>query len=274
VRTILWIVLAGGLAVSATARAETARPVRLMSADNISVFATYYPVEQSPAPVVVLVHGLKQNREVWSGFAMSLQRSGIAALTLDLRGHGESTRALTASGPMALDVSRFRAQDFRAMLLDVEAAVGWLQQQPEINRRRIALLGASLGANVALLYTSVNEDVAALALLSPGINYRGLRTDEAIKRIGPMPLRIAVSRHDAFAFESSNVLIRQRKEAGSGLQERELWIATGNLHGTDMLTGVRSLPVMLLDWFSEVLLGIKPDAAASPPLRATPPPSP
>ena len=46
----------------------------------------------------------------------------------------------------------------------------------------IGLAGASIGANLALLDAADDPGVMSVALLSPGIDYRGLRTEAAMKK--------------------------------------------------------------------------------------------
>jgi len=231
----------------------------LTTSDDVGIIGTFYPVQGDSVPAVLLLPGYNQLRGDWAAFASYLQRNGIAALTIDLRGQGDSTRQLTAEGVRALQREQFGTRDFQNMQLDVEAAVSWLQGQPGIKKDGIAIAGASVGANVALRYIAVNEDIAAILLLSPGINYKGLRTDDVITSVGSRPLRIIVSQYDSFAFESSKRLVEIRKEAGQVADEKELIISTGNLHGTDMLTGVKKLPEILLAWLQQVLLGIAPE---------------
>ena len=260
------------LAVTHVSVAQTVRTVRLTTADEVGISAAYYPVAGDSAPAVVLLHGFATNRDEWSGFASLLQRNGIAALAIDLRGHGESTRRLTAQGPELLDYHKFTPRDFQDMLLDVNVATDWLLDQPGIDKHRVGIVGASLGANIALRYTMFNEDLATLVLLSPGLNYKDVRTDDAMQKLGAVPLRIAVSQHDAFAFESSKRLIEIRKETGHASDTNALIICTGNLHGANMLKGVKDLPTILLDWLKQVLLGVAPEPSPAPtPSTNTPP---
>lgn len=231
----------------------------MTTSDDVGVVGTFYPVQGDSVPAVLLLPGYNQLRGEWAAFASYLQRNGIAALTIDLRGQGDSTRQLTAEGVRALRHEQFGTRDFQNMQLDAEAAVSWLQDQPGIKKSGIAIAGASVGANVALRYIAVNEDIAAILLLSPGINYKGLRTDDVITSVGSRPLRIVVSQYDSFAFESSKRLVEIRREAGQVADEKELIISTGNRHGTDMLTDVKNLPEILLAWFQQVLLGIAPE---------------
>ena len=236
-----------------SAEAQVSRPVRLTTADDVGIAGVYYPVASGPAPAVLLLHGFERNHTEWDIFPTSLQRNGIAALAIDLRGHGESTRRLTAEGPELMDFHRFTPRDYQDMLLDVEVAMDWLADQPGIDKDRIGIVGSSLGANVAMRYTLFNEDLAALVLISPGIVYKDLRTDDAMQKLGPVPLRIAVSRDDPFAFESCKRLMELRKQAGHTSDTNELIICTGYLHGADMLRGVRDLPTILIDWLKQTL---------------------
>ena len=235
---------------------QTTRTLRLTTTDDVGIIGTYYPVARDPAPAVLFLHMLTSNRSEWAGFATLLQRNGIAALTIDFRGHGESTRKLTADGPVTIELSSLTAQDLRNMLLDVEAAVDWLQNQSEIDKKHIVLVGSSVGANIAVRYAAINDEIAGLALLSPGLVYRGIRTDDVIAQLNARPLHIFVSRNDAFAFESSKHLIEIRKDLGVPTTDKELTISTGDLHGTAMLMGVKNLPQMLLSWLKQVLLGL------------------
>ena len=247
------------LTVAANGSAQIVRQLRLATADDVGISAVYYPASTEPAPAVVLLHDVGQSRDEWATFAVLLQRTGIAALAIDLRGHGESTRRLTAQGPHRVDFHDFTPRDFEDMLLDVNAAVDWLAEQTGIDKHRIGVIGSSLGANVALRYAAFNEDLAALLLLSPGMTYRGLRADEPMRKLGPVPLRLVVSRMDPFYFESCKRLVEIRHEKDQSTPDpKEITICTGNLHGTEMLKGVNGLATLLVDWLKETLRGTSP----------------
>ena len=264
------------VAARSPAFAETQQTVRLHTTDDVTVTGTYYPIQRNPAPAVLLIHSVARNRTTWEAFAKLLQQNGMAALAIDLRGHGESTRKLTADGSVTIDYHNFATRDFQDMLLDIEAAVDWLQAQPEIDHNRIALVGESLGANLVLRYAAINEDLAAVVVFSPGINYRNLRTDDVISQVGRKPLHIFVSQSDSFAFESCKRLVEIQKESGNDAATNELTICTGNLHGANMLLGVRNLPQIVVNWLKEAFArDATPPAAtapAAPSRQATQPP--
>jgi len=246
--------------------AQTTRTVRLNTTDDVGIIGTYYPADHPHVPVALLLHSIFRDHTVWADFATLLQHNGIAALAIDLRGHGESTRKLTAEGPVRIDPRDLTTRDYQDMLLDVEAAIDWLQAQPEIDNKHIALIGESVGANVALRYAAINEDLSAVVLFSPGLNYRSVRTDDVIRQLGHIPFHIFVSRSDAFAFESSKRLIEIRTEMGISDATNELTICTGSLHGTEMLKSVRNLPQIVLAWLKVGLLGV-----TAPPVNTHPP---
>ena len=261
------IALSLSLAAS-QAFAQTTRTVRLDTPDDVGIIGTYYPTDQPHATAALLLHSILRERGVWADFATLLQHNGIAALAIDLRGHGESTRKLTADGPIKIDMRDLTGHDYRDMLLDVEAAIDWLQAQPEIDKKHILLIGESFGANIALRYAAINEDLSAVAVFSPGLNYRGVRTDDVIRQLGQVPFHIFVSQNDAFAFESSKRLVEIRRESGIDAATNELTVCTGSLHGSEMLKSVRNLPQIVLSWLKEALVGIP-----APPVN-TPPPAP
>ncbi|MGA2605294.1 MAG: hypothetical protein ABSG14_13805, partial [Verrucomicrobiia bacterium] len=68
---------------------QTTRTVHLRTTDNVGIAGTWYPVPQTPAPAVLLVHSVERDRSVWASFAAALQKNGLAALAIDLRGYGE-----------------------------------------------------------------------------------------------------------------------------------------------------------------------------------------
>ncbi|MDR1997737.1 MAG: alpha/beta hydrolase, partial [Candidatus Margulisbacteria bacterium] len=90
------ILLAGLLLLAQLGAAEyrllRAQKLEIPAAD-LTISATYYPVSASQNYAVILIHALGRNRGDWNDLAKYLQKEGIAALTFDLRGHGESIAA-------------------------------------------------------------------------------------------------------------------------------------------------------------------------------------
>jgi len=212
---------------------STPKPVNLTTEDSLALKATYYPPTnlQLKAPVLLLVHMVNSSREAWQGFALTAQREGYAVLTIDLRGHGES------------DGSPF----FEQMDQDLDAAIQWLRNRPEVDSERIGLAGASLGANLALRAGSRFDQVKSVAMLSPGLEYRGVTTIEALQGYGQRPVMFVAAEQDIYAADSARTLNSQ------SLGQHQLQIYPGADHGTALLQAQAGLQPMLLAWFKTTL---------------------
>ena len=146
--------------VAGQASADTVRPVRLTTVDDLGLAASYYPVSTNSAAAVILLHSYGKAQAEWGTVPILFQRNGIAVLTFDLRGHGESVRQLTAKGVQIVDYQKFGPLDYKNMLIDINQAYDWLAGQPGIDKSRIAIIGSDLGANLALRYAAFNDEVA------------------------------------------------------------------------------------------------------------------
>ena len=118
---------------------------------------------QPGSPAVILLHMLRRTRMDWDSVAKWLQRSGFTVIVPDLRGHGQST------GELAV----FKEEDYNKMIYDIGALKSILQNQGA-DTKRLAIVGASVGANVAYNYALTDADVKTVVLLSPGLDYKGI----------------------------------------------------------------------------------------------------
>ena len=134
------------------------------------------------------------------------------------------------------------------MVLDVKAARRYLAARTDVQQTRVGIAGASLGANVAALAAAADASIASVVLLSPSIDYRGLRIDQAVKKIGSRPILFVAGSDDSYAARSA----RELHKAGGG--PREILILEGAGHGTNMLSHDENLARALVDWFRRTLL--------------------
>lgn len=102
--------------------------------------------------------------------AERLQENGYSVMTIDMRGHGESTTKVDEDGTIThndlIDDSSNDPEenDFIKMKYDVEAAADYLQEKSNITK--LGIVGAELGANIALRYTDIGSP-DTLVLISP-----------------------------------------------------------------------------------------------------------
>ena len=224
------LVLAVCLAAAHSTEASTR--VTFQAEDGVSIAATVFEPSRQPAPAVVLVHVQTRNRHDWDGAAEQLAARGLAALAIDLRGHGESGGSADPS----------------AMVRDVRAGVRYLLSRRDLATPSIGIAGGSMGANLAVVAGVEEGVVRSLALLSPGMDIHGVRTEAAMKKVGGRAVLLLASRDDYYAVRSCGVLAQEVK--GS----LEFKIVDGTAHGTVMLSRVPETLATLLDWFQRTLL--------------------
>jgi dienelactone hydrolase len=223
--------------VAGTVLGATTQEVSFPTDDGVTIAATLH-LPGRPGPGIILVHALSRTREDWSALASRLADAGFVVLAIDLRGHG-------ASGllPEGTDLGILTK-----MTSDVKAARAYLASRREAVPGRVGLAGASIGANLAILQAAGDPTVRSLALLSPGIDYRGLRPEAAMKKYAERPALLVASQEDNYATNSA------RQLAGAGQGIRDLRILYGAGHGTTMLMRQPDLAASLVDWFRRTLL--------------------
>jgi pimeloyl-ACP methyl ester carboxylesterase len=229
---LLGLLLLGTANVAVPLHAASQR-LMLRTDDGVSLAATWYDPPNRPAPAVILIHMLQRSRKDWDSLASRLASEGIGALTFDLRGHGESQGSA--------------GENLSVLLQDVKAARRHLASRFEVNQAKVGFAGASAGANLAALEASADGGVASLALLSPSLDYRGLRIEAAVRKYGNRPVLLVAGDDDPYAMRSAKDL----QKAGGGI--RELLILKNAGHGTNMLNAPEDLPRQLVEWFRRTL---------------------
>jgi len=212
------------------------RTVTVRTEDGLALSATWYEAEARVAPAVILVHMLHKTRRDWDGLASQLASEGIGTLALDLRGHGDS-----GGGPVG-------ERDYPSLVRDVTAARRYLASRSDVLQSRVGIAGASIGANLAALEAAGDPTVASLALLSPSLDYRGLRIEGALRKYGARPALLVSSDDDPYATRS----LKDLRKAGGGTREALVLSRAG--HGTVMLARDPDLARTLVDWFRRTLL--------------------
>lgn len=201
--------------------------------DGLVLIGTLYAPQdfEPPWPGVILLHMLWGERSVWDEYALDLANNGFAVFALDMRGHGET------GGEVNWDIA---AEDIQ-MVWDN------LSSRPEIDSGRMGIVGASIGANMALVSGSNESDTRTVVLLSPGLSYAGVETKDAMIAYGERPVLIVASQEDTYAADSS----RKLHEIAAGEVRLEMYQDAG--HGTFMLENEPELGGDIIDWLREFL---------------------
>lgn len=140
--------------------------VQIPSPSGLTIAADHWP---GPGTPIVLAHGGGQTRHSWGATAAALAERGHQVLSVDLRGHGDSTWATDGEYAMS---------DF---VTDHLATIEWIGEP-------VVWIGASLGGSSGLM--AVGAEAAAFAAL-------------VLVDITPSPAKAGVERILAFMAETS-----------------------------------------------------------------------
>lgn len=211
--------------------------VRLVAEDSLRLAAWYVPTRSGAA--LVLLHGIGGNRGQLLSLGRYLAERDYGLFILDLRAHGESEGEASTLG----------LHEVR----DVRAAVNYLLQRPEVDKSRIGIYGASLGASVAIMAAAevpelqvvvadsgfasldwlVRSQFDALLALPPwaaplvvrigawqaGVDAAQISPVSQIGRISPRPVLIIHGEQDSlFLVENARLLAEAAREP------KEVWL--------------------------------------------------
>lgn len=177
--------------------------VTLPTTDGVTIVGDLYRPTTSPRGGALLLHMMPATKTSWQAFAKTLTEQGYLVLAIDLRGHGQSTNL----GPVILDYRTFSDAEHQASIADVETALAWLTSEHRLQWNQIGLVGASIGANLALEAMANHHELAWGVLLSPGLDYHGLMTEPLIVKImPPQRLYLAASDDDLYSYQTIDQL--------------------------------------------------------------------
>ena len=115
-------------------------------------------------PGVVIAPGARSDRFGLYDFELDMAKRGMAVLSIEMRGRGQSRSGSALESPEMRKVWRETLQS--AIHLDTKAAIEFLTSQEGIDVNRIAALGVSIGTKSAILGTAGDPRVKTLVLIS------------------------------------------------------------------------------------------------------------
>ncbi|MCX6030120.1 MAG: alpha/beta fold hydrolase [Chloroflexi bacterium] len=125
--------------------------VREMTRDGVPMLYVA-PVGGHDAPGVLVAHGFAGSKQLMLGYGYTLAHAGYAALLWDFGGHGANGNAL----------------EREVLQRDLDRAYAVLLEQPEVDGKRVALLGHSMGSGAVMAAGIQQPDrYAAVVAVSP-----------------------------------------------------------------------------------------------------------
>ena len=210
--------------------------VSFQTKDGVKIVGDFFDAKGKKS--IILLHILPGSRADFDEFADFLFANSYNVLNIDERGHGESEAWPGETGSW----QEFVQADYDKAIYDVEAAAQWLKVR--IPDTELAVIGGSIGANLSLLYGAKSQPKIVVAL-SPGLNYKGIKTEIASRNFRQNFLLVA-SRDDNYSFESCERLFDI-----SAAAKKEFIKYEDAGHGTRMFNTEPELKQRILDFLSK-----------------------
>lgn len=217
---------------------------QFVASDGMIIVGKYVPPKRGKL-TFILLHGLASTKDEWNPFEENLVKRGYGYFAYDLRGHHGSTKNTSGQEITINEIVNSGSMDEIGKLVsDIDGAVKYLKYKG-ISKDKIGIIGASVGANISLIYASKHKFIPITVLLSPGWNYIGLEINQAIQQYGSRPLGIAASPGDKYAYDTSTQLTLTARELKTDASFFEGGQAK---HGTQMFDPEGKFDKQLLDW--------------------------
>ncbi len=229
--------------VAATAVEQT---VSFKTDDGITIAATLSTPANTnrKAPTVIFIHQGGSDKSEWTKQPLfqAVAEAGMVALAYDVRGHG-------ASGGKADFSTLF--DDPKQAPLDLKAATTYLVATGKVDESRIAVVGASIGSNLAVMAMGKSEFRIKTAVAMSG------KTSAVYNLAGTTNGELAFGSiyHIASAEEQGGLRAKWAEE----LFERTAHprkieiIENSNGHGVSVFNDDPSLASRILVWLKETL---------------------
>ena len=183
-------------------------PVAFQAEDGVVIRGHLYAQPGPARKAVIFAHMFPADQISWKQTAQELTAAGVATLTFDFRGYGES------DGDKEID----------KIYLDLESAVLFLESR---DFSEIYLVGASMGGT-ASLKVAATEAIAGVVAVSAPVEFRGLSAEDEVAQVTAPKLFIASS-GDGAAADALHYFV------GAAPDPKESQVFDGSAHGTDLL---------------------------------------
>jgi len=145
-------------------------PVCLRSLGDALAGILFLPDSLQSVPAVIVCHGAGEFKENYFELCELLAARGVAALAIDMHGHGESAG------------ERF-CVEMRQWVPDVQSAIDFLHNHPRIDGERIGAFGLSSGGTAILEAALIDARLKTLVALDATVRNCGNAWEQLFMRI-------------------------------------------------------------------------------------------
>lgn len=179
--------------------------------------------------IAIYLHEFRDDQSSWWSYVERDRPPRVSALTFDLRGHGQSEGSI---------------EDVEGMVLDAVAAIAFAR---DLGYERVMLVGAGMGAAVALVAAVEAHDVTVVGFSTPA-DFDALDTVAVLELVADR-VQLIATRDDVSAADS----LRQFRALGN-VDTTQARLYPGSSHGVAALEGragadIRARFETLLDEF-------------------------
>ncbi len=197
--------------------------VEIKASDGKTLYGSFFAAD-GDAKAVILLHELYTNRSSWKPLVQPLLESGFKVLAIDLRGYGKTKGKI----------------NWKSAQTDTVAWAEWLKMQPGV--QSIGLVGSSMGANLALNGCAAITGCVGAVAISPGLNYFGVKTTDAVQ--AGFPALIVYADRDPYP---KNDVPKMQELAGEHL---EILLYCGRTHGMGLFKDHDDLAGAIVTWLA------------------------
>ncbi len=149
-------------------RVQFPSPVKTATPENNTVHAEYYrPSGKGPFPAVLVLDITAGDQSLSRHLSIFLAQKKIAALFVQMAYYGPRRPPGSKLRLLMPNIDHTLAA-VRQTVLDLRVAAAWLEARPEIDGKRLGILGTSLGSFLAALTAEMEPKLGRVAVLLGG----------------------------------------------------------------------------------------------------------
>jgi esterase/lipase len=227
---------------------EEVHQVKFMTQDKFMLTGKYFAGKADHSGVLLL-HDCSHDSSSYDKLTELLSNYGIHALSLDLRGYGESIsdefshRIIKSNSK---DISTYQSEFMRITSFwksDVLAAYNYLRSRID-NKRDVAVVSAGCSSSQAI-FLAQKMRIKSFVMITPILNYM---EKDHYKNLIDIPAYFLSSTHDAETYQTSKELFDWNGDDRSTFQ-----LFKGNRQGNSLLNRKRYLSHDVALWLNDNL---------------------
>ncbi len=149
-------------------RLQFPSPIESATPENNTVHAEYYlPRGKGPFPGVIVLDITGGDQSLSRNLATFLAQKGIAGLFVQMAYYGPRRPPGSKLRLLTPDINHTLAA-VRQTVLDLRVATAWMESRPELDAKRLGIMGTSLGSFLAALTAEMEPKLGRVVVLLGG----------------------------------------------------------------------------------------------------------